>query len=299
VHAEIQMLVHHQRSPTSSLWPRCIGTSKSACFLCHCFLSAHGQYSVPESHGEVFEQWTVPDNASYTPGVRKSLSDALRKTAMGTSKAVKASGKVTRRHAPPMQSVLDLCLQHLRTPSASTLVSRGADSDLLKKTAIDSASDGLELSVNGEVGSVHLLAGTTGRSTSHTTGAIVPALKLSGSVASNSRHSIASSVITGTTGLGSSHTYHIDRGRCAHIQADGVEMFVELDEGAVDGYPASASCVVRKVHGATAWNHVACPFIEMATLIVGEPRTFDITGSGRDQPSFVLIHDEHCSLAIA
>ncbi|KAK0833988.1 hypothetical protein LTR73_001751 [Friedmanniomyces endolithicus] len=301
VHAEIQMLVHHQLSPTSSLRPRCIGTSKSACFLCYCFLSAHGQYSVPESHGEVFEQWTVPDNASYTPGVRERLSDALRKTAMRTSKAVKASGKETRRHAPPMQSVLDLCLQRLRTPSASTLISRGADSDLLKKTAIDSASDGLELSVNGEAGSVHFLASTTtDRSTGRTTGAMVPALRPSGSIASNSRHSIASSVITGTTGLGSSsHTYHIDRGRCAHIQADGVEMFVELDEGVVDEDSASASCVVRKVHGATAWNHVACPFIEMATLIVGEPRTFDMTGSGRDQPSFVLIHDEHCSLAIA
>ncbi|KAK0937362.1 hypothetical protein LTR29_011096 [Friedmanniomyces endolithicus] len=302
VHAEIQMLVHHQRSPTSSLRPRCIGTSKSACFLCYCFLAAHGQYSVPETHGEVFEQWTVPDHSSYTPGVRECLSDALRKTAMRTSKAIKASRKETRRHAPPMQSVLDLWLQHLRTPSASTLISRGTDNDLLKKTAIDCASDGLELSVNGgEAGSVHLLASTTctARSTRHTTDATGPALRPSGSIASNNRHSIVSSIITGTMGLGSSHTYHIDRGRSAHIQADGVEMFVELEDGAVDEYHGSASCVVRKVHGANAWN-VACPFVKMATLVVGEPRTFDIVmGHRQDQPSFVLIHDEHFSLAVA
>ncbi len=297
VHAEIQMLIHHQLSPTSSR-PRCIGTSKSACFLCHCFLSAHGQYSVMETHGEVFEQWTVPDNSSYTPGVRKCLSDALQKTAIRTSKAIKASKKDTRRHAPPMQSVLDLCLQHLRTPSASTLISRGTDNDLLKKTAIDSASNRLEQSPNDEAGSVHLLASTTDRSTSHNTDAMVPALRPSGSIARNSRHSIASSIITGTMGLGSSHTYHIDRGRSAHIQADGVEMFVELDDSAVDEYPASASCVVRKVHGATAWN-VACPFVEMATLVVGEPRTFDIVGNRQDQPGFVLIHEEHFSLAVA
>ncbi|KAK0346059.1 hypothetical protein LTR59_007331 [Friedmanniomyces endolithicus] len=297
VHAEIQMLIHHQLSPTSSR-PRCIGTSKSGCFLCHCFLSAHGQYSVMETHGEVFEQWTVPDNSSYTPGVRKCLSDALQKTAIRTSKAIKASKKDTRRHAPPMQSVLDLCLQHLRTPSASTLISRGTDNDLLKKTAIDSASNRLEQSPNDEAGSVHLLASTTDRSTSHNTDAMVPALRPSGSIARNSRHSIASSIITGTMGLGSSHTYHIDRGRSAHIQADGVEMFVELDDSAVDEYPASASCVVRKVHGATAWN-VACPFVEMATLVVGEPRTFDIVGNRQDQPGFVLIHEEHFSLAVA
>ncbi|KAK1058445.1 hypothetical protein LTR74_013414 [Friedmanniomyces endolithicus] len=299
VHAEIQMLVHHQRSPTSSLRPRCIGTSKSACFLCYCFLSAHGQYSVMETHGEVFEQWTVPDHSSYTPGVRTCLSDALRKTAMRTSKAIKASRKDTRRHAPPMQSVLDLCLQHLRTSSASTLIPRGTDEDLLKKTAIDSASNRLEQSPNDEAGSVHLLASTTDRSISHTTDAMVPALRPSGSIASNSRHSIASSIITGTMGLGPSHTYHIDRGRSAHIQADGVEMFVELEDGAVDEYPASASCVVRKVHGANAWN-VACPFVKMATLVVGEPRIFDIVmGHGQDQPSFVLIHEEHFSLAVA
>ncbi|KAK0877525.1 hypothetical protein LTR87_008656 [Friedmanniomyces endolithicus] len=297
VHAEIQMLIHHQLSPTSSR-PRCIGTSKSACFLCHCFLSAHGQYSVMETHGEVFEQWTVPDNSSYPAGVRKCLSDALQKTAIRTSKAIKASKKDTRRHAPPMQSVLDLCLQHLRTPSASTLISRGTDNDLLKKTAIDSASNRLEQSPNDEAGSVHLLASTTDRSTSHNTDAMVPALRPSGSIARNSRHSIASSIITGTMGLGSSHTYHIGRGRSAHIQADGVEMFVELDDSAVDEYPASASCVVRKVHGATAWN-VACPFVEMATLVVGEPRTFDIVGNRQDQPGFVLIHEEHFSLAVA
>ncbi|KAK0260729.1 hypothetical protein LTR35_017946 [Friedmanniomyces endolithicus] len=294
VHAEIQMLVHHQLSPTSSQ-PRCIGTSKSACFLCYCFLSAHGQYSVTETHGEVFEQWTVPDNSSHTPGVRKCLSDALQKTAIRTSKAMKASRKDTRRHAPPMQSVLDLCLQHLRTPSASTLISRSTDNDLLKRTAVHSASDRLELSPNDEAGSVSLLA-SADPSTSHTTDAMVPTLRPSGSIASDSRHTITSS-ITGTMGLGSSHTYHIDRGRSARIQADGVEMFVELDDSVVDEYPASALCVVRKVHSATARN-VACPVIEIATLVIGEPRTFDI-GNRQDRPGFVLIRDEHFSLAVA
>ncbi|KAK0268709.1 hypothetical protein LTS00_017487, partial [Friedmanniomyces endolithicus] len=130
----------------------------------------------------------------------------------------------------------------------------------------------------------------------HTTDAMVPTLRPSGSIASISRHMITSTII-GTIGVDSSHTYHIDRGRSAHIQADGVEMFVELDDSAVDEHPASASCVVRKVHSATARN-VACPFIEIATLVIGEPRTFDI-GNRQDRPGFVLIRDEHFSLAVA
>ena len=59
VHAEIQILLFYEQLPTVRL-PRIISSSKSACFLCHLFISLHGRYLVPHTHGRLYPAWALP-----------------------------------------------------------------------------------------------------------------------------------------------------------------------------------------------------------------------------------------------
>ncbi|ETN41146.1 uncharacterized protein HMPREF1541_03081 [Cyphellophora europaea CBS 101466] len=75
IHAEIQLLVHYlsgpgegrNRAQPSPPPPRVIGASKSACFLCYLCISCHGGMASPATHGRLYDQWTIPDLAEYTP----------------------------------------------------------------------------------------------------------------------------------------------------------------------------------------------------------------------------------------
>ena len=135
VHAEIQMLVHCQ-GLTVEERPRYIGTSKRPCFLCFHFIRAHNQYGTRDSHGEVYNQWTVPANHnSLSLGQRAELASALKQTsnvvrqALQRSKSRKTKGKASsQKHKQPQQpqqqqqqSFIDLAINVLRTPSVSTL----------------------------------------------------------------------------------------------------------------------------------------------------------------------------------
>ncbi len=66
VHAEVQLVTHYLLS-SSPVLPRVMGTSKEACFLCHLFISKHGAFEVSAKHGRLFDQWTIPDLAEYSP----------------------------------------------------------------------------------------------------------------------------------------------------------------------------------------------------------------------------------------
>lgn len=59
VHAEIQLVFHYELCRKSTL-PRVILATKSPCFLCTLFLTLHGQYHIPTSHGRLYEKWTFP-----------------------------------------------------------------------------------------------------------------------------------------------------------------------------------------------------------------------------------------------
>jgi hypothetical protein len=69
VHAEIQLLVHYLAESSQQRLcgppPRVIGASKSACFLCFLFISCHGTFRSPLTHGRLYDQWTIPDLAEY------------------------------------------------------------------------------------------------------------------------------------------------------------------------------------------------------------------------------------------
>ena len=72
VHAEVQLAVHYDllsqdTTPSTStfLAPRVIGTSKWLCYLCWRFLVAHGGFAVVNTHGRLYDQWTIPDLEAY------------------------------------------------------------------------------------------------------------------------------------------------------------------------------------------------------------------------------------------
>ena len=72
VHAEIQLVIEHdlqlarsERQGCEVLPPRIIGTSKYLCYLCYLFIQHHGRFFVANTHGRLYDQWTVPDLAEY------------------------------------------------------------------------------------------------------------------------------------------------------------------------------------------------------------------------------------------
>lgn len=119
VHAEIQLLVHHGMR-NSVRMPRYIGVSKRACFLCSCFMRAYGKYTLPETHGEVHPQWTIPDRNDLSKNFRKKLRAALFATSSDVKIALaKAQGTKTRL-APQVQSPAHSVVASLMKASAST-----------------------------------------------------------------------------------------------------------------------------------------------------------------------------------
>lgn len=57
VHGEVQLALYHDQHPTT-LPPRAIGSSKSACFLCDLFLAKHGGFQISHTHKRLYEKWT-------------------------------------------------------------------------------------------------------------------------------------------------------------------------------------------------------------------------------------------------
>ncbi|KAJ9616344.1 hypothetical protein H2200_000062 [Cladophialophora chaetospira] len=81
VHAEIQLIIYYdihfprpttcEQSPDRQvnpniLAPRVIGTSKHLCYLCYLFLKAHGRFPPANTHGRLYDQWTIPDLVEFT-----------------------------------------------------------------------------------------------------------------------------------------------------------------------------------------------------------------------------------------
>jgi hypothetical protein len=74
VHAEVQLVIHFDFEKYAKpcdggdgefLPPRVVGTSKYLCFLCCLFLKLHGKYPPANTHGRLYDQWTIPDLAEF------------------------------------------------------------------------------------------------------------------------------------------------------------------------------------------------------------------------------------------
>lgn len=120
VHAEVQLVVHYDlfsqhKTPSTStfLAPRVIGTSKWLCYLCYRFLVAHGGFAVVNTHGRLYDQWTIPDLEGYGEemcmryrGIVRDI-DAEVVREIGETGAEEAESMV-RWRAEPMTSRQDL-----------------------------------------------------------------------------------------------------------------------------------------------------------------------------------------------
>ncbi|KAK6355671.1 hypothetical protein TWF718_000064 [Orbilia javanica] len=84
VHAEVQLVVFYdlqkgQPSATGRvLAPRAIGTSKYLCYLCYIFLKHHACYPPANTHGRLYDQWTIPDLAEMEDGQKEKYREVLR-----------------------------------------------------------------------------------------------------------------------------------------------------------------------------------------------------------------------------
>ncbi|GAB7354443.1 hypothetical protein MBLNU459_g4931t1 [Dothideomycetes sp. NU459] len=95
VHAEVQLAVYYdlihpsERSATllteskgeeKAVFrrPRAIGTSKYLCYLCYQFLRAHRLFFPANTHGRLYDQWTIPDLLEFDTSVLQRYRDILR-----------------------------------------------------------------------------------------------------------------------------------------------------------------------------------------------------------------------------
>lgn len=144
VHGEVQLVLHYEQFP-KTLPPRCIGSSKSACYLCDLFIEKHGSYHISHSHKRLYEKWTVPNPSWMTPDqvakfevILSTMNEELvRQINLKRPKRTYASGPESRAHllllpdgayiASPLTSVLSQpqppISQHLSTNIAEIPIS--------------------------------------------------------------------------------------------------------------------------------------------------------------------------------
>ncbi|KAH0837407.1 hypothetical protein FOPE_04975 [Fonsecaea pedrosoi] len=142
VHAEIQMVVHYLLSPPLIL-PRVIGTSKETCFLCHLFIKRLGAFVVTATHGRLYDQWTVPDLAEYTPGQVEALRAVIRR--MNRDCSLLGRKRHSRRGQHPLTSRQNLYEMPTFSP-LSTLLSARFDTESSLLPTADANNAGTRVS---------------------------------------------------------------------------------------------------------------------------------------------------------
>jgi hypothetical protein len=60
VHAEVQLLYHYAQHTKNDLKPRILCSNEEACDLCYLFITVHGQFHTPRSHGNFYPEWRLP-----------------------------------------------------------------------------------------------------------------------------------------------------------------------------------------------------------------------------------------------
>ncbi|KAL4733472.1 hypothetical protein BDV11DRAFT_199941 [Aspergillus similis] len=108
VHAEIQLVVELAKSASQQagnsttvvVRPRTIGTSKYLCYLCYLFLRYHGNFQLLNSHGRLYDQWTVPDLAEYNTATRNKFAAVLESMDEHVVKQIKETQCIIWRPEP-------------------------------------------------------------------------------------------------------------------------------------------------------------------------------------------------------
>lgn len=114
VHAEVQLLFHYERN-TCNLPPRIICSSKQACFLCDLFFKIHGRFTVPSTHGRLYEKWALPDAVKTIGNADKDILKTLGAFVSAIENALLHEIQSTRKSYPdPYESIIlhsAVCLQ--------------------------------------------------------------------------------------------------------------------------------------------------------------------------------------------
>ncbi|RDI88483.1 hypothetical protein Vi05172_g960 [Venturia inaequalis] len=116
IHAEVQVITYYEIT-NPPLWPRALGTSKKACFLCYEFVRCHGCLVVSKSHGIVFSRWAVPDRKDYSPESLTRLRRALQGVDERVTEELEKAGIGRIKQDDPVQSSIDL--NYFSLPNAS------------------------------------------------------------------------------------------------------------------------------------------------------------------------------------
>ena len=77
VHAEVQLATYHLLK-SKTPFPRTIGTSKAACYLCNMFFAYQGRFALSATHGRLYDRWTIPDLLAYSINVRQQIRGIIR-----------------------------------------------------------------------------------------------------------------------------------------------------------------------------------------------------------------------------
>lgn len=141
VHAEVQLAVHydllHKPEHSATLLvhdegqdrtvfhrPRAIGTSKYLCYLCYQFLRAHKSFFPANTHGRLYDQWTIPDLTKFDEetclryrNIVKAMDDEVERATGVTFNMNLDDLSSTQWRPEPMtsrQNLLDMNIEQLR-----------------------------------------------------------------------------------------------------------------------------------------------------------------------------------------
>jgi hypothetical protein len=126
VHAEVQMVAFYEACFPLP-WPRAIGASKEACFLCDAFVVAHGHFHLSKAHRQVFHQWAVPDLDDYGTATLERFRKALATVDQTVLKELEIARRSRGFQPFPLQSSINLHKLMLPTPSMTTIRSLLSD----------------------------------------------------------------------------------------------------------------------------------------------------------------------------
>lgn len=125
VHGEVQLVLHHERAMHHPN-PRCLGSSKSLCFLCELFVERHGGYWISHSHKRLYHKWTIPDTNWMNEEQTLRFQRIVREM---TSELVRLSGVNYRNVQYPVESRyhLPFSVAASSASKASSVASLGSD----------------------------------------------------------------------------------------------------------------------------------------------------------------------------
>ena len=107
IHAEIQLLFFYELHPNYPR-PRIISSSKSACYLCNLFFHTHNKFSVPRTHGRLYDKWILPDWLGIPSERHTDLSKAATDLKKALDEEIRRAlyEKGLQRFNPPNESIV-------------------------------------------------------------------------------------------------------------------------------------------------------------------------------------------------